>query len=387
MDKTQNRVISLLKSSLPDLAYMMPYLERIESNRCHSNFGPLVKEFEERLSALLSLSSSQIVLLANGTLALQCALMAIKKEKGKYCILPSWTFSATPASAVMAGLTPLFVDVDRETQQLTSGLVLEHLKNMDIDANEVGALVVVSPFGHPVPSLEWDQFTENTGIPVLIDAAASFDAVHRSEDFIVGSSPIMVSLHATKLLGIGEGGFVVCNNTDIISRIRGLSCFGFDHTRVSSFVGTNAKMSEYQAAIGLGVLDAWPATREMRLLVTRNYINAFNDVSIKSWLHEDYLTSTCNLLTPGIAKDLCRYLNDSGVESRVWWGNGCHTHPAYQDFPVVGDLKNTQYLSNAMLGLPFSVDTSACDIQFIKDLIVNYITQVTEIGDVIACAV
>lgn len=387
MDKAETRKIALLKSSLPDFSYMLPYLTQIESNRCHSNFGPLLKQFEARLAEFFSVLPEQVVLLANGTLALQCALMSLKQRKGRYCILPSWTFSATPASAVMAGFEPLFADVDRDTQQLTPDIILSLIETKKIDVNDIGAVMVVSPFGHPVSRVVWDHFTEKTGIPVMIDAAASFDAVHRFSDLSAGRSPIMISLHATKLFGIGEGGLIICEDKDLISHIRGLSCFGFDHTRLSSFVGMNAKMSEYQAAIGLGVLDAWPLIREKRLAVTQYYKNVFEEAGIETWLNENYLTSTCNVLTPGLAKEVCIYLNELGIESRVWWGNGCHTHPAYQDYSVAGDLSNTIYLSNAMLGLPFSIDTSLDDIHYIKDQVVDLCARKAASDDKMAFAV
>lgn len=371
MDITTNRKIALLRSSLPDFDYMLPYLTQIEANRCHSNFGPLVREFESRLADFFSVKPSQVVLLANGTLGLQCALMTVKLKKGRYCILPSWTFSATPASAVMAGMEPLFIDVDRETQQITPEIILSLMADNSIDPDEVGAVMAVSPFGKPISRVTWDKFTVQTGIPVVIDAAASFDAAHQFPDLSAGQSPIMVSLHATKLFGIGEGGLIICKDESVIAHIRGLSCFGFDHTRLSSFVGTNAKMSEYQAAIGLGVLDAWPIIREKRHFVIKNYIDAFSEVGINSWLDETYLTSTCNMLTPGQAKEICLYLNDAGIESRVWWGNGCHTHSAYENYRRVGEFNNTIYLSNAMLGLPLSIDTCVDDIIYIREHVVS----------------
>jgi len=178
------RIIPILQSSLPPFERMLPYLEQVESNRCHSNFGLLFRQFEHRMAEFLNIPENQIVMFCNGTLALMMGMMAFNVPHGKYCLLPSWTFSATPASAKMAGF---------DSQSLTPEIVRDFLKRSPVPRSEIGAVMAVSPFGSPISRLQWDLFTGETGIPVMIDAAASFDAVHRHREMNVGKSPIMVS--------------------------------------------------------------------------------------------------------------------------------------------------------------------------------------------------
>lgn len=356
--------IPILQSSLPPFERMVPYLEKIEGNRCHSNFGKLFRLFEERMADFFGLSVDEVVLVANGTLALIAGLLALEIPAGKYCLMPSWTFSATPASAALSALKPFFLDVDPITQTLTPEHVLEFLHHSGI-ADEIGAVMVVSPFGAPISSKKWDDFSQQTNIPVLIDAAASFDTVHRIPSMKIGFSPTMVSLHATKVFGIGEGGMLLSKNTDLIKRVKGISNFGFDVSRVSSYLGMNAKMSEYQAAIGLAVLDSWDEIRKKRFEVTCSYINLFNRLKLGSWLSTDWVTSTCNVLIPGKAEEIRDYLNARNIESRIWWGKGCHTYRAYHKMPTEPFLTHTEQLSNTMLGLPFSIDTSNEEIHLI----------------------
>jgi dTDP-4-amino-4,6-dideoxygalactose transaminase len=135
--------------------------------------------FEERLADFFKIEADQVTLVCNGTLALQATLMAMDIPQGKYCLMPSWTFSATPASALLAGLTPLFLDVDVETQALTVEAVQAFLNHTDLPLSDIGAVMVVSPFGAPLCTKDWDDFTKRTQLPVIIDAAASFDTIKR----------------------------------------------------------------------------------------------------------------------------------------------------------------------------------------------------------------
>jgi dTDP-4-amino-4,6-dideoxygalactose transaminase len=372
MKKKYEQLLPILRSSLPPFERMLPYLEKVEGNRCHSNFGPMFKLFEERMADFFNIPSSQLVMLCNGTLALVTGLMAMNIPQGKYCLMPSWTFSATPASALLAGLKPFFLDVNIQSQTLTADAVLHFLSQGNVAAKDVGAVIAVSPFGAPINRKEWDDFTLKTNIPVMIDAAASFDAVKNVPAMGIGSSPIMISLHATKIFGIGEGGMLVSTNTDLIHRVKGISNFGFDVSRASSFLGMNAKMSEYQAAIGLAVLDSWEEIRLKRLAVTNNYINMFQRLGFQHWLSPEWLTSNCNALIPGKAEAIRDHLISNNIESRIWWGKGCHSFPAYDSLPTE-KLPNTTYLSGTMLGLPSSIDTAKTDIDNIGDCIHSYL--------------
>lgn len=372
MDPKLEKMIPILRSSLPPFEKMIPYMKQVEANRCHSNFGKLFKLFEERMADFFGISVDQLVIVCNGTLALQAGLMALEIPYGKYCLMPSWTFSATPASAQIAGLKPLFLDVDVDSQILTVNKVMEFLDHQHVPMEEIGAVMIVSPFGAPLSRKSWDDFTTNTNIPVIIDAAASFDAIHRIPIMSIGSTPMMISLHATKIFGIGEGGMLLSTNTELIKRIKGISNFGFDLTRESNYLGMNAKMSEYQAAIGLAVLDSWEEIRSKRLMVTTTYIRMLNQLGLDSWLSTDWLSSNCNVLVPNAAEEARDYMLAHHIESRIWWNKGCHTYPAYQHYSRELKLPNTEYLSNCMLGLPFSIDTSDAQINQIGNVLSDF---------------
>jgi dTDP-4-amino-4,6-dideoxygalactose transaminase len=142
-----------------------------------------------------------VTTVANATLGLMATLAALDPLPGALCAVPAWTFIATPQAALIAGLTLWFLDVHPETWALDPAAVELALEQAP---GPVAAVMPVLPFGRPCDLAGWSAFRARTGVPVVIDAAAGFDALDP------GDLPCVVSLHATKALGCGEGGFLVC---------------------------------------------------------------------------------------------------------------------------------------------------------------------------------
>ncbi|GAB4392617.1 MAG: hypothetical protein Tsb0032_08960 [Kiloniellaceae bacterium] len=238
---------------LPSAADVLPYLEEIDRNRWYTNFGPLVERFEARLAAQVGLPRDRVVTVANCTLGLVLALESCSLPAGGLCALPSWTFVATAAAVRQAGLTPWFLDVDPRSWQLTPEIVEAALPQAP---GSLAAVMPVAPFGAPLEAAPWAAFRDHRGLPVITDAAAGLASLTASH------LPAVVSLHATKPLGIGEGGVVFCETGAQAEEIRRRSNFGFDRDHAALWAGGNAKLSEYAAAVGLAALDAWPDLRE-----------------------------------------------------------------------------------------------------------------------------
>lgn len=350
-------MIPVLKPKLPETSAILPYLRQIDENRWYGNGGPLVQAFEKRVGEMFRASCDHVVMVANGTLGLTVALQAMEVDRGTLCLMPSWTFTATPAAALAAGLQPCFLDVDRNTQTILPEQVKAQLKMI---GRPVGAVIPVSPFGAPVDVAGWDRFTEETGIPVVIDAAAAFDSFV-SGNMKIGRTPVMISLHATKICGIGEGGLLLSKSNDIMFRVRRIINFGFENDRLSHRIAINAKPSEYNAAVGMAVLDQWHDIRGAWARVQEFYCDTLAKMGVTCWMHSDWVTSTCNILVPGRASALAADLREQGIDTRRWWETGCHAHPAYRHCPVQGELTVTQWLGQSMLGLPGAMDLPRAD--------------------------
>ncbi len=344
---------------LPTCEHIVPYLKKIDANRWYSNFGPLHSEFIARLAQLFAVTPRQTVLATSGTLLLELCIKAMGIPAETLCIMPAWTFVATPLAAVAAGLNPYFIDVDVESQTIDPVQLELSLASIS-RFRKIGMVIVTSPFGKPVDVSAWDAFTERTGVPVLIDAAASFDSAMLSAQMKIAKTPMMISLHATKVFGIGEGSVLFSTDEELVYKIEQLSRFGFPNgERCAHYLGTNAKMSEYQAAVGLAAIDIWANTRDAWKQVTNYYITALEEAGIGHMLSTDWVTSTCNIIIPDLADAILNELGVSNIPTRKWWGNGCQHQPAFNDTPRERELENTEYLQQSVLGLPFYLDMTS----------------------------
>lgn len=352
-------ILAVAKPRLPPAEAIFPYLRRIDSARWYSNFGPLLQEFEARLAARFG-AQAQAITCTNATQGITLALQALDLPAGALCAMPSWTFVASAHAAVQAGLTPWFLDVDPASWMLDP---VKTAQALAAAPGPVAAVVVVAPFGR-MPDIDaWLAFQDATGVKVVVDAAAAFDAAGDAR------LPTVVSLHATKVMGMGEGGFVATNDPVLASRVRRLTSFGFEGSRLSQHTATNAKISEYAAAVGLAALDAWPADRLRWFTASQTLRHALHraGVAFQPGWGSDWTTSVCVVETaPGKAAETAARLAARGIDTRMWWGDGCHASPAFADCPRTA-LPCTEALAASTLGLPFHIDLDRADIARISE--------------------
>lgn len=337
-------LLPVMRPLLPKSRALSPYLRRIDENRWYSNMGPLAQELAARLEAH---HQGQVLPLANATVGLTAALLANQVAGGASCLMPSWSFAATAQAARLAGLTPLFCDVEAGNGVLTPALAEQALVTATVP---VAAVIPVCPFGHPVDWSGWQEFQRRHSVPVVIDAASAFDIVQASDVAAV------VSLHATKSLGAGEGGYVLCRNGDLLQRISRSINFGMDEQRRSIVIGGNGKMSEYHAAVALAALDQWPARRRKLVALLARLRRTVGDrASWPTGLGDDFVTSTA-CVDIGDALAAQDHLHRHRVESRRWWSAPLHRHPVFATDQV---LPATQRLADATLGLPCWIGMTA----------------------------
>jgi dTDP-4-amino-4,6-dideoxygalactose transaminase len=342
--------IAVMRPKLPAAAAIARYIEKIDTARTYSNFGPLNTEMERRLEARYRVAEGCVSTIANATDGLALTLNALGAKPGSLCLMPAWTFIASAHAAFAAGLTPYFMDVDEASWALTPELVKARLSQIP---GEVGAVMPVAPFGYPLDGAAWDRFVEETGVPVVIDAAAGYDALKASR------TPAVVSLHATKVLGVGEGGFVLSQDQELIKDVRRRSVFGFQQSRVAQIVASNAKLSEYHAAVGLAAMDEWDEIRADWMRVAGFYTRHLGTnptISAQPGFGGDWIASTCVLrLSRAETSELEGALARAGVETRRWWGAGAHRHPPTEGL-ARDPLPVTEMLAESTLGVPFYRD-------------------------------
>jgi dTDP-4-amino-4,6-dideoxygalactose transaminase len=348
--------IPIARPRLPKADALLPYLRRIDEHRTYSNFGPLVSELESRLADRLGVDPSCLVTVSNATSGLTLALQSVVPSSSGICLMPSWTFVATAHAVTAAGFTPYLVDVDESSWALTPAIALEAIARI---ARPVTAVMPVAPFGAPMDVAAWDRFNALTGIPVVIDAAAGHDTVRP------GDAPAVVSLHATKILGAGEGGYVVCNRPDIIVGVRQRSNFGFYGSRNAERVAQNAKMSEYHAAVGLASMDRYDidlAGFRETILSYRAFLADRADISFQPGFGDQWCGSVIVArFQGGDEARIAAHCRESRVDSRLWWGKGVHRQAAFCGAPQL-PLGVTETLAHETLGLPLYTDMAEQDV-------------------------
>jgi dTDP-4-amino-4,6-dideoxygalactose transaminase len=355
--------IPVMRPKLPSADQLVPYLKSIDAARLYSNFSPLVLSLEGRLAERYGLDDGTVVTVANATLGLAIAFAVQQPPPGTLCAIPAWTFVASAHAVVMAGLVPYFVDVDPETWALDPGKLLDQIARAP---GPVGAVMPVMPFGMPLDLTAWDAFRSHTGLAVVIDAAAAFDSL------VPGAVPSVVSLHATKVLGTGEGGFVISTDPSFGRAVRMRANFGFAGSRHAQAVAFNAKLSEYHAAVGLAGLDEWDQIRAEWSDAANTYRRALgksNQICLQRGFGETWVSSTCLLSFGQPAADrIERSLTDCGIESRRWWGTGAHNHPATALYPRIA-VPATDTLARSTLGMPFYRDINAAEIARVVEVV------------------
>jgi dTDP-4-amino-4,6-dideoxygalactose transaminase len=356
--------LPVARPRLPRAESYLDELRAIDERQWYSNHGPAVRRFEALLAAHFKLPIEGVASFANGTLALTVALQALGARPRQRCLMPSWTFVASASAAIGAGLVPHFVDVHPHTWALDPAALMTRR-----DLAGVGAVMAVSPFGAPLDRAAWEAFTAKTGIPVLIDAAAGFDAVSSIASAGPGPTPIMISLHATKVFGVGEGAILLSSDRPLVEMARQFGNFGFCSVAEAIVPGTNAKLSEYAAAVGLAALREWPARRLQLLASAASYRVALLQIpgiALAPDFGNGWISSTCCVTLPGDGLIVGERLAKRGIDTRRWWRRGCHQQPAFAGFPR-DKLPVTMDLARRCLGLPFFPDMTLSDIDRVAE--------------------
>lgn len=343
--------VRCLIPDLPSADELLPYLRSMEASRWYTNFGPLVQRFEAEVRARLfpPAPDLHVVTLSSGTAALELTLAALGLPAGARVLLPAFTFPATATAVLRAGLVPVLADVDAANWMLTPELARAALPRA-----RASLVVAVAVFGAPLAVSDWVRFTEETGVRVLLDAAAALGNLNPA-----GRITAVFSLHATKPFGVGEGGLLVTADGDLAERVRRSSNFGFQRKLIHE-PGSNAKLSELAAAVGLAQLNRWPGCRARRLALWQDYrarLAALPGVTLQS-LPDNAVPANVVICGGRDGEQLLGDLGRQGIEARRWYCPPLHHHPAFSACARVGPDGSTalpvcDLLARESLGLPF----------------------------------
>jgi dTDP-4-amino-4,6-dideoxygalactose transaminase len=366
--------IPFLKPNLVPKEAYEKYFEQIDNTHIYSNYGPLNTSFENRVVLEYFGGVGSAVTVANATLGLMTAIIQTKRN-GKYAIMPSFTFAATPLAAMWCGLTPYFLDVDESTWMLDPDQVKTALTHL---GDDVAVVVPYATFGN---NLDLSFYTElhHSGIPVVVDAAASFGARTDGENHYGVRFPgaVVFSFHATKSFGVGEGGLVYSEDTDLMSNIRRAGNFGFSTARESVTMGFNTKMSEYTAAIALATLDCYPSKVNSRQESYQSYLSCLEtrDAYSLGWM----VQKTTGTIPHQFFPLLCPKTHTNhfyidklaavNIQARTYFSPACHQQKQFSQCPM--DKQDvTNDLAKRILSLPLYEGITPQQIEYIVESLI-----------------
>lgn len=262
-------MIPVTKPYLPSREKLDKYIDGIYEREWLTNNGPLVQELTKRLEEYLGVEN--LLLVSNGTLALQIAYRALgihEPVNGKpaEAITTPFTFVATSSSLKWEGIEPVFADIDPDTWCLDP-------KNIEpaITA-QTKAIVPVHVFGNACDVEAIDQIAKEHDLKVIYDAAHAFGVKYKGESLLKWGDAATLSFHATKVFHTIEGGAIVFKRKEDLEKAKRLISFGITGPDTIEELGINAKMNEFQAAMGLAVLDDIDAIIERRRQIKATYI-------------------------------------------------------------------------------------------------------------------
>jgi dTDP-4-amino-4,6-dideoxygalactose transaminase len=254
-------MINVTKTYLPNKEKYKEYIDEIYKNGWLTNNGPLVQRLEKRLAEYLGVKN--IVLVSNGTVALEIAYRTLGL-KG-FVITTPFSFVATTSSLVTNQLLPIFADIDQDSFNLDP-------KNIEkLITPNTSAILPVHVFGNACDVEEIERIAKKHDLKVIYDAAHAFDVKYKDESVLNYGDISTLSFHATKLFHTIEGGALIINDDELVQKARYLINFGIKNTEEIPELGTNAKMNEFEAAMGLCVLDDIEEIKQKRKALLENY--------------------------------------------------------------------------------------------------------------------
>ena len=356
----------------PNIGDREAFLQRVNQildNQWLTNNGPMVQEFEQRIADYLGVK--HCVAMCNGTIALEIAIRALGLE-GEV-IVPSWTFVATAHALYWQGITPVFADIDPATHNLDPEAVRRMI------TPRTSGIIGVHLWGRAAPIDELQAIADEHGLKLMFDAAHAFGSTYKGQMIGRFGACEVLSFHATKSFNTFEGGAVVTNDDDLAETMRLMRNFGFHGYDNVIHPGTNGKMIEVCAAMGLTNLDGHSGVVESNKRNHKTYTAALADIPGVAVLAYDpdernshhYAVLEVDESCAKGRDEIVAALQAENVLARKYFWPGAHMMQPYRDlFPHAGlVLEGTKLVANRVIVLPSGNAASEEDIREITSVI------------------
>jgi dTDP-4-amino-4,6-dideoxygalactose transaminase len=369
----------------PNIGNKAAFLERVSDildRRWLSNGGPYEKEFEAKVAEIAG--TKHAIATCNGTIALEIASRAMGLS-GEV-IVPAFTFVATPHALQWQEITPVFCDIDPDSCNIDP----EQIESM-ITPRTTG-IVAVHLWGRPAAVEQLEEIAKRRNLKLMFDASHAFGCSHNGRSIGSFGDAEVFSFHATKFLNTLEGGAITTNDDELASRIRLMKNFGFVSYDKVSHVGTNGKMNEVSAAMGvtsLESMDQFVETNRRNYHLYREQLSDLPGVRLMEFdeterCNYQYVVLEIDDTWTHISRDqIFQALHAENVLARRYFHPGCHRMEPYKSyFPHAGlMLPETERKSGMVLSVPTGTAMSPEKVQDVADLIRFMLENGEDISD------
>jgi len=364
--------IYVTKPFLPPLEEFQPYLEKIWSSHILTNGGPFHQELEQKLCEYLEVK--YISLFSNGTLALITAIQALKLS-GEVITTP-YSFVATTHALWWNNIKPVFVDIDPVTFNL------DPCKIESAITPKTTAILPVHVYGNPCDVLRIQEIAERYGLKLIYDTAHAFGVKLNGTSLAAFGDLSVLSFHATKVFNTFEGGAIICHDETTKQHIDQLKNFGIiDETTVLS-PGINAKINEFQAALGilqLKYLDEAIGKRKILTERYREFLEKIPGISVMLDVPDieynfGYFPVLIDSVKSGRTRDaVYNKLKRHNIFSRRYFYPLISQFPTYKGLPSSDpvNLPNAEKITQQILCLPIYPDLEISNVKRICKLIIE----------------
>ncbi|MGC2166383.1 MAG: DegT/DnrJ/EryC1/StrS family aminotransferase [Gallionella sp.] len=327
-------------------------VDDIFEQRWLSNNGPMVQELERRVAEMHNVK--HCVAMCNGTVALEIAIRALGLE-GEV-IVPSYTFIATAHALSWQAITPVFADIDPVTHNLDPAAVRRMI------TPRTTGIIGVHLWGRGAPVDELQAIADEHGLKLMFDAAHAFGCSYKGRMIGNFGTCEVLSFHATKFFNTFEGGAIVTNDDDLAETMRLMRNFGFVAMDKVVHPGTNGKMIEVAAAMGLvnlAAIDDVIAANRLNHACYRKELSGLSGIGVIDYDESELNNYQYVVMEVGqdcpISRDrIVEALHAENIRARKYFWPGCHNMQPYRDlYPHAGLLlPNTQQVADRVVVLP-----------------------------------
>lgn len=370
------------RPNLGNRAHLMARINDLLDRRWLSNNGPFVQELEAKVAGYLGVR--HCIAMCNGTVALEIAIRAMGL-RGEV-IMPSFTFVATAHALQWQEITPVFCDIDPRTHTLDP----EQVERM-ITPRTTG-IIGVHVWGQACDTRQLEDMARRQGLQLLYDASHAFGCSHLGKMIGNFGRAEVFSFHATKFFNTAEGGAVLTNDDELAGKIRLMKNFGFSGYDNVIYIGTNGKMNELAAAVGLTNLESLSELIEINHRHYQTYSQALGELpGLRLFRHDErekrnfqYVVLELDEEEAGISRQLLMdILHAENVLARRYFYPGCHRMEPYRSYyPHAGLLlPATERLAGRVIVLPTGAALGNDEVSLLCDVLRLVLTRGREVTE------